>query len=320
MNYGIPYMGSKSKIVNDICPIFPSADHFYDLFGGGFSVSHFMIQHRSKHFKEFHFNEIRPGMTELIQKAISGEFAYNRFKPGWISREEFFREKENDLYIKVCWSFGNNGENYLFGKEIEAYKKSLHQAVIFNEFDETARTTLGIDQFKDEYSILDRRLFLRNRICVLNKDKPRGELQHLQQLQQLQHLQQLQRLERLEQLEQLEQLERLHQLHFHNTSYENIEIKQNSTIYCDIPYIGTGEYDSNKSFNRARFMEWANEIQEPLFISEYQFKNDNFRQIWCKKIKSSMTPTGVTDATEKLFCNKIAYKLLIERAKQNKVK
>ncbi len=56
-----------------ICGIFPKADNFYDLFGGGFSVTHFMLKHRAKHFKEFHFNEIRPGICDLIKKTINGD-------------------------------------------------------------------------------------------------------------------------------------------------------------------------------------------------------------------------------------------------------
>jgi site-specific DNA-adenine methylase len=56
-NYGIPYMGSKSKIIHKISRFFPPADNFYDLFGGGFSVTHFMIEHRKRDFKEFHFKQ-----------------------------------------------------------------------------------------------------------------------------------------------------------------------------------------------------------------------------------------------------------------------
>jgi hypothetical protein len=31
-----------------------------------------MLKHRSKSFKYFHFNEIRPGICELVKDAISG--------------------------------------------------------------------------------------------------------------------------------------------------------------------------------------------------------------------------------------------------------
>ena len=67
MNYGIPYMGSKSKIITKFIGLFPKADNFYDLFGGGFSVTHGMLLHRKNDFKEFHFNELRNGIPELIK-------------------------------------------------------------------------------------------------------------------------------------------------------------------------------------------------------------------------------------------------------------
>ena len=39
MNYGLPYMGSKSKIVKHIVPLFPYADNFVDLFAGSGSIA-----------------------------------------------------------------------------------------------------------------------------------------------------------------------------------------------------------------------------------------------------------------------------------------
>jgi site-specific DNA-adenine methylase len=78
-NYGAPYMGSKSDICEDIIRIIPTADHFYDLFGGGFAITHAMLLKRGSQFKEFHFNEIRPGMTRLIQDAIAGKYSYDNF-------------------------------------------------------------------------------------------------------------------------------------------------------------------------------------------------------------------------------------------------
>lgn len=51
--WGIPYQGSKTKLVEKIAKYFPNADHFYDLFGGGFSMSHFMLVNRKRSFKHF---------------------------------------------------------------------------------------------------------------------------------------------------------------------------------------------------------------------------------------------------------------------------
>jgi len=74
VNYGIPYQGSKQKIAKEICKIFPSEKNFYDLFGGGFAITHAMLVHRWKSFERFHFNEIRPGICDLVN-----ECAYQKY-------------------------------------------------------------------------------------------------------------------------------------------------------------------------------------------------------------------------------------------------
>ena len=306
MNYGIPYQGSKSKLLPELCKFFPPATNFYDLFGGGFSVTHAMLKHRSKSFKHFHFNEIRKGMTKLIQDSVSGKYNYGVFKPKFISREEFFEKKEKDLYIKLIWSFGNNGKDYLFGKEVEQEKKSIHNAIVFNQFDSYSKEILGMDKFLGNTDIKSRRLFLKNRLIVL-----KGERCDLQQLEQLERLQQLERLERLERLEPLQQQVEQQRLTFYNLDYKKVEIKNDSVIYCDIPYLGTGEYDKNKNFNHKEFYEWASGLDHPVFISEYTMPDKRFEKIWSKEVNSTMAAIGPTSARECLFCNSIAYKKLI---------
>ena len=252
MNYGIPYQGSKSKIVADLCRVFPKADHFYDLFGGGFSVTHYMLAHRSKDYGSFHFNEIRPGITTLVSDAIAGKYNYDVFNPKWVSCDEFHAKKDLDPYIKMIWSFGNAGNSYLFGKEIEPHKRSMHNAVVFNDFDDYAKKWLGMDRFAEGYSILQRRLYVRSRGKL---NAMRGDIQ------------QLERLERLEQLERLE---------LTSVSYEQVDIKPNSIIYCDIPYDGTADYDGNTTFDRAKFLEWADAQTKPVYISEYTISDSRF--------------------------------------------
>jgi len=46
--YGMPYMGSKQLIADKIISIFPKADNFYDLFGGGFSITQAMLVRRPR--------------------------------------------------------------------------------------------------------------------------------------------------------------------------------------------------------------------------------------------------------------------------------
>ena len=102
--------------------MFPRADNFYDIFGGGFSITQAMLERRSSHYKKFYFNEIRPGICDLIKDAIAGKYNYDVFSPDWISKDKFLKMVDSDPYIKLCWSFGNNGKGYIFGGDIKPYK------------------------------------------------------------------------------------------------------------------------------------------------------------------------------------------------------
>ena len=64
----------------------------------------------------------------------------------------------------------------------------------------------------------------------------------------------------------------------YNTSYENIEIKPNSVIYCDIPYENTIEYVSG-SFDHKKFYDWACEQKELVVISSYKISDNRFQRV-----------------------------------------
>lgn len=297
--YGIQYQGSKTKIIDKIARFFPNADHFYDLFGGGFSVTHYMLKNRRKSFKYFHYNEIRPGLCEMIKDAIDGKYNYDVFKPDWISRERFMAEKESNAYIKIIWSFGNNGRSYLFGQDIENQKRSMHQAVVFDEFDNFMMDTLKIDKWPNKLSIQGKRLYLKR---IINQ---RVDLQQLQQLQQLEQLEQLQQLERLQQLEQPL---------LTNLDYKRVLIEPNSVIYCDIPYQGTTDYGN--TFGHKEFFDWAASQQNPLFISEYNVIDDRFFLLKEFKHRTTFSSGGNSPVVEKLYGNKIAYDIIQDAIKR----
>ena len=298
-------MGSKDAICDEIIKLFPKAGNFYDLFGGGFSVTHAMLLRRSKHYKNFHFNEIRPGVCELIQKAIKGEYNYNVFKPKFISREEFLDKLDKDAYIKLCWSFGNNGKDYMFSKQLEPYKKSMHNAIIFNDFDSLACKVMKMDSFKEGYTVKEKRFFLRNKIETYRKTKiPEFLFPYLKE-------EQLDQLERLERLDQLQQLQRLERLKFYNLSYEKIKIKENSIIYCDPPYLGTVEYDGG--FDHKKFYDWASENPNPVFISEYNISDPRLKVVFKIKKRSliSSDKKKFNEKEERVYANQAAIKAMI---------
>ena len=295
--YGIPYMGSKDKIAESIAMVFPKATHFYDLFGGGFSMSHCMLLNKRHRFQNFHYNEIKADIVDLVKRAIAGEFNYDRFKPKWISREDFF-DNLDDPYIRVCWSFGNNQKTYLFG-DIEPYKKSMHMAVIFDQFDETASKVLGFSSWPSEVkTVKQRRFYLGQKVAFDSKGMSRGKLEQLQQLQQLERLQQL------EQLQRLEQFERLERLHFTALDYRDVEILPSSVVYCDIPYQGTGCYGNN--FNHKDFFDWAASRPFPVYISEYNIDDHRFKLVYTVDKRSEFSvKKSNTIMSEKVYWNKI---------------
>ena len=280
-NYGISYLGSKDAIIHKLAPLFPKADNFYDLFGGGFAVSHFMVLHKATNYKKISYNEIKTDIVELVRDAIAGKYNYDVFKPKWISRDEFDKNKTHCAYTRCLWSFGNNQKDYLFSEANEKNKKSLHNAVVFNEFDDLAKSFLNLDSFLPHLSIRGRRLLCRNII-----------MERIGEIEQLQHLLQLERLQRLQRLE------------FSSKSYDEIEILPNSVVYCDPPYKGTTGYLS--SFDHDRFWNWVRRQNNPVFVSEYEAPQD-IKTIAAFNKKTRLSAKGMTDTKpEKLFGNDAA--------------
>ena len=126
VRYGVPYMGSKSSIAEWVVAHLPRAKHFYDVFAGGCAVTHCAM--RKNKYEFYHINDISDA-PQLFVDAIRGKYANEK---RWISRAMFDMYKATDPFIRLVWSFGNNGRQYMYGKDIEEYKHAMH-AVIFGE-------------------------------------------------------------------------------------------------------------------------------------------------------------------------------------------
>lgn len=137
-NYGLPYMGSKQKIADRILALMPKAGVFYDLFAGGMSITHAVLL--GNKYGKIVANDINGEMGKLFVEAATGMYRNER---RWISREDFQLLKDSEQYIKICWSFGYNGENYLYSKEIEPIKRACW-GVCFAETTYERRIRLGI--------------------------------------------------------------------------------------------------------------------------------------------------------------------------------
>lgn len=139
IKYGLPYKGSKNKLAERIVNLLPRATHFYDLFSGGCAVAHCALT--KGRYEHVHINDINEMMPKAFVKALQGGFDN---EDRWISREDFFRLKDTDPYVAICFSFGNNLKNYCYGKDIEPMKKALHYAIFFDSY-ELSDSLIGVD-------------------------------------------------------------------------------------------------------------------------------------------------------------------------------
>ena len=138
MKYGLPYMGSKNKLAVRILDCLPRGGTLVDLFCGGCAVSHAaMCLGRYDHII---INDRDWRCPTLFMDALQGKFKDER---RWISREDFHRLKATDPYVAFVWSFGNNLRTYLYGEDIEPFKRAIHYAIYFDDV-EPARA-FGLD-------------------------------------------------------------------------------------------------------------------------------------------------------------------------------
>lgn len=76
-------------------------------------------------FERIIANDITDSVT-LFQDALDGKYEN---ESRWISQEDFMRLKDTDPYVRIVWSFGNNQEDYLYSRDIESYKKAVHEMI-----------------------------------------------------------------------------------------------------------------------------------------------------------------------------------------------
>lgn len=292
MNYGLPYMGSKNGIARDIVEQLPSAEYFVDLFCGGCAVTHAAML--SGKYKKFIVNDIAPDMPRMFTDAINGKY---RDEKRWISREDFERLKDTDAYVRTCWSFGNGGYSYIYGRKIEPWKKALHYARVLGDFSLLKRD-FGIDT-----NDASRQNIAKNADTWKLRDKLKYSLRRLQSLERLKRLENLQNLQSMNNLRRLQSMESLESnLQVFSSDYQSVEIPADSCVYCDIPYRGMKEYKDG-GFDYLRFYDWLRTRDFPVWVSEYAMPDD-FVSVWSRNKTCRYCVNKNRKTTEHLFVHK----------------
>jgi len=86
--------------------------------------------------------------------------------------------------------------------------------------------------------------------------------------------------------------------------YADVEIPEDSVIYCDIPYEGTNVYNGAEHFDYERFYDWAEQQTEPVFISSYDMPRDRFDCIQEWSHRSTLNDSKNIAVTERIFVPK----------------
>ncbi|MBD5382001.1 DNA adenine methylase [Clavibacter sp.] len=308
--YGLPYMGSKSKIAEWVVSHLPRATHLYDIFSGGGAITHCALL--SGKWKCVHFSDIS-NSVELLRDCFDGNFPDGS---EWISREDFFARKDEEPYIRLLWSFGNDGRSYLYGKDIEPYKKAVHEMIFAptpNErrlkFREVCKLIPSVLGFKGGAPDVSPRVNgeiaeATYRLQHLEPNPPPLTTQSpicqsvaspaiRRSLQQNPiELHRLQSEERRRACEEFPFFGGEYECRI--ADYRDIEILPDSIIYADKPYINTGGYgDTGKDdFDHDAFWQWTEEQDVPVFISEYWAPEDRFKCIASKERTSTFSATN----------------------------
>ncbi len=287
--YGLPYMGSKSAIAEWVISHLPKADTLVDAFAGGCALTHAAIM--SSKFKRIIANDITDA-PKLFMDACNGLY---KDEKRWISRECFEATKDNDPFVRLIWSFGNNQKHYIYAKDIEERKHAIHNAV--NDRKTAQLSAMGlIDQ--EDAEPLEKRLESVEDTMQRYQLVKRTIIKHSKNADA-----RCETLERTARLQHLEITARLQHLEITQKDYRELDIpKGNTIILADIPYKATSKYLTD--FDHEEFYEWALAQKHPVFICEYDMPTPPFTLIDQTLKNSQLSATTTKKATEKLFaCN-----------------
>lgn len=298
--YGLPYKGSKNKIVKDIVDFLPEGDRLVDLFGGGGSISEYASL--SGKYNSVLYNEIKPLVVKGFQMAINKEFQNER---RWISREDFFNLKDTDPYVAICFSYNTDMKSYAFSREVEPWKQALHYAKLFNDFsyfekfdvktDATcADIRIHLREYREKYCNWVRKNYKSLGIEKLS-EKKLSSIVNAKLPESTQFTDSVLRLQRLQSISFDAPIE------VTNKSYEEYEYKSGDIVYCDPPYEDTN-CGSYSGFNSKEFYDWVASRDYQVFFSSYWIEDERFFPVW-KKEKRVLTVNEEVFNTEYIYSN-----------------
>lgn len=190
-----------------------------------------------------------------------------------------------DPYIRYCWSFGNRGTTYLYGRHIEGLKRRLFEWIVSGQNADFV-TGLGVPVADaPDGGIAERFAFMKRHI--------QGRLTTYGTVESL---------ERLARVQNLEGLARVTVLH---RGYEAYQYRSGDVVYCDPPYDSREKYAIG-DFDFAAFMDWAARV--PCYVSSYEIDDPRFRIYHEFKKRQLLCATKNCAVIERLYASRYAAK------------
>ncbi|MCL1826819.1 MAG: DNA adenine methylase [Candidatus Cloacimonetes bacterium] len=298
----LPYLGCKQFIANSILDKIPPADHFYDLFGGGGSVTEGALEFKDIHqdvfgtvhkWKTVHYNEINTGVYNLNKEIWDGTFDFDKASKTFITKKSFERDKDKadswSAFVRIFWSYGQAGKCYRYGEKLELLK-CLEMALVNSDYPFLPGATT-----RQKYAFLQdivSRHFTED-ICKDYDYKVRAfwSIDLLTQFERC-----------LSKKARKNHKSYEGRLHLSNQDYREVQILPNSMVYCDIPYNtedNDGYYDC--CFDWEAFFEWGATRDFPVFFSEYECADSRFSCVM--EVEKRNTYSGNKLSMEMLYWN-----------------
>jgi hypothetical protein len=282
------YMGSKASVGEWLMGCLPPSESFVDLFFGSGACT--VAAMMSGKYSSFVGNDLSDSVV-LFRDAVAGRY---EGEDRWISREDFFRLKDTDPYVRIIWSFSGRGATYLYGEGVEPFKRACHEFLFGNDYEPLL--AMGVDL--REYAAMP----LTERKYNIMKSAIR---QQLGERQQLESYERQVSLERLFALNGLMRLKRYPSLDLRQGDYRDVSVDNpdRALFYADPPYKGCEKYNG-KDFDSDAFWRWARAFPYLLCVSEYAAPDD-FVCVGKKTHRGSMSSHNNDDVmVDKVFCHK----------------
>jgi len=305
---GFPYMGSKRKIakeiVDKILEIRPNTKYVYDLFGGGGAITLEFIQRPQ--IEKVYYNDTYKPIVDLFERVWNSGVTNDMYQ--WVSRENYNKHRYcgtwYEGFLGCVWSFGNNiKKGYLYGKDIEEYKRWLHEIIVnkdeilLDKFERQFKIKIDKDYLFSLDELNERRLYLMK---IIKENKNRFDIENIDRIIQLERIDKLQHLTSSIVLNVKTSNK---EIVFSSKSYKDIIIetsKEETIIYLDPPYRNTTKY--KESIDYKELDDWIKNNKYDVFMSEYEAP---FNIVWKKKKRVIMNSKDNTKLnTEKLYYNR----------------